>query len=178
MFRSYWPPILNIRCAACSAIWHCPDFSNEQGAYPHTLLTGAHCPNCGIRLPELRQLIERDLAVPHPSVRQAFIGTRAGLRDFFAEWQQCKAELWDYVVSHKHLTLRLTHADSRDALLRCVFTRSVHLPNLCWQAKLSLRAAAESELWQLLDEEADVRIVCRLIGVFHDSENRGPSQDK
>jgi len=96
------------------------------------------------------------------------VGTQAGLRDFFAEWRECKAQLWDYEVSHSQLTLSLTHADARGALLLCAFTRSVHLPKICWSAKLSLREAADCESSQLLDEYADARIVCSMIGVFYD----------
>ena len=174
LFRSFWPPVVSIKCGSCATYWRNPEFAAEKWAFPpcyaneaQEQVTRAHCPRCGVLLPELAEMVESGFAVEHPTKGKPFIGTQSELRRFFADWQGCKIQLWEYVVSHSYLTFRLTHSNSTHAFLRCMMTKSIELPSVGWSANLTLQNADQPEYWLMMDYDASVRVECRMIGVFH-----------
>lgn len=176
-FQSFWPAIVSLKCAACGVFWYRPEFASADCVFPpysdanaqRQQLTRAYCPRCGTLLPEIDQLMKEGLAFESPVANKPFIGTQSGLRQFFIEWHGCTAQLWEYVVSHSHLTLRLHRKDtSKNAFLRCIMTSSIQLPHTSWSASFTLQPTEDPRHWQLIDTDAGVRIVCVMIGVFHD----------
>ena len=175
LFRSFWPRITHIRCPECKTFWHKPNFASDEAYFPppapnegQVAMNRAYCPRCGVLMPDVNDLMETGLASESAVAHCPFIGTISGVREFLAASRNSGIQLWEYVVSHSHLTLKInSQRDSTHAFVRCVLTRSVQLPQLSWRGCLSLQATEDKEYWQLVDEEANARIVCAVIGIFH-----------
>ncbi len=175
LFRSYWPRITHIKCGECETHWDRPQFASHNAYFPppalneeQVAITRAYCPRCGVLMPELPDLIHAGLATESVVAHKPFIGTVSGVREFLADSRNSGIHLWEYVVSHSHLTLKIdSKRDATYAFVRCVLTRSVQLPSLSWKGCLSLQPTEDKDYWQLVDEEANTRIVCAMIGVFH-----------
>jgi hypothetical protein len=84
--------------------------------------------------------------------------------------------LWNYSVSHCELQLRVyppTQDDQKNnVVIMCADTRLIRVPTEDWALNLRLEKTEDQygELYVLSDEQADVRIVCGMIGVYHDME--------
>jgi hypothetical protein len=119
-------------------------------------------------MPELSDLIQSGLARESALAHKPFTGTVAGVQQFLADSRGCGIHLWDFIVSHSYLTLKIkSKHDSTHAFIHCINTRSIQLPKLGWSGCLALQPTENKDYWQLVDEDANARIVCAMIGVFY-----------
>lgn len=178
VFNHIWPSIKYIKCPACETYWDRPGFGSSDAFFPaprtpskyeeRTGITRAHCPRCGVLLPELTELKSAGLVGVSPVADKPFIGTISGIRQFLIDSRGCVARLWSYEVSHSNLALMIrSKQDAEYAFIVCTMTRTVEFPTVHWKSSLTLKPTNDPDEWELLDEEASIRIVCKAIGIFH-----------
>ena len=182
LFFDLWPPLSFINCPECKCHWSTPRFGTHSAYFPAVIasennphregLRRAHCPSCGILLPEVQDLIATGKAEASPVRGCPFAGTVSGIRRWLSDFAGFEVKLWKYVVSHSNLVLRIEQkATSRHAFLICMRTGQIQMPSLHWRCGLALEATASPDHWALVDKGAGVRIECSHIGIFKDVES-------
>lgn len=181
------PYIGAIRCPSCDISWWNPQFASDEVYFPsgtrdsdsgRKAVTRAYCPNCGVHLPELPELIRTQQASISPLESMKFVGTIAGIRQFLEAARGKPIQIWEYRVSHSYLSLRINLGQYPiDAFIVCGATRSIQLPRLHWKCNFTLEAiqspadsALDYEDWALVDEVTPARIESGMIGIFYAKE--------
>lgn len=176
-----WPTVSFINCPECKCHWSRPSFGTTESYFPalhadaeqahRKGLLRAHCPCCGILLPEINELIHRGLASASPVKGHPFIGTVSGVQEFLKGCSGCQARLWNYVVSHSNVVLKIdSKHDNTHAFVICMMTRQVLIPSIHWQCSLSLDSTDNPRYWALVDASSGVRIECCAVGIYHQVE--------
>lgn len=85
-----------------------------------------------------------------------------------------RVRLWDYLISHSVLQLRVAHfathgySSKRNTLIVCTETREIRVPTKAWDSALKLELTEDKygKLHHLIDEAADVFIECRHLSIY------------
>lgn len=176
-----WPSVAFINCPKCGTHWVEPRFASDDAFFPpyesaydeREPLQRAHCPRCGDLLPKLDELAAIEYAVGRPPIHdKPFIGTISGIQKFLERSRGETAKLWQYMVSHSNLILKIdSTTDGTHAFVVCTMTKTLVLPKLHWKSNLVLQSTDNPDYWALRDETAGVEIIAAAVGVFYDVES-------
>ena len=171
-----WPSVTYINCPHCDAHWFELRFYAKGARFPHLVSSvdapdsqdHAYCPRCSTLLPSIDELAALDHAIGRsPTFGKPFVGTTSGIRSFLGKSQGAPTKLWNYVVSHSQLVLKLNSTtDKTHAFVVCLMTQTVVLPSVSFKSSLVLESV-DTDTWALRDKTAGVEVVCCGIGIFY-----------
>jgi hypothetical protein len=125
-----------------------------------------YCPNCGSK--------QDPRKVFKPRAARPGISKPEEMRETLSKLLGHRVRLWDYLISHSVLQLRVAHfatygySSKQNTLIVCTETQEIRVPTRAWDSGLRLGVSEDKygKLHQLIDDAADVLIECRHLIIY------------
>ncbi len=162
-----WGLIEAYRCVKCG---------REHARYEYRPICGF----CGARQPDEQEARAQGLAVFVPTYGKRSTRDVVEINAFLQEHEGAPVRLWNYIVSHCELELRLRHSGGPNrpetpwlnTVIYCSATEAIHLPTSEWPCGLTVESGGmgDSSGYVLVDAGADARVECGSLALYFDVE--------
>src|SRR5262249_11823897 len=96
------------------------------------------------------------------------------LKETLAKLRGHRVRLWDYLISHSVLQLRVAHfahhgySSKRNTLIVCTLAKHINVPTETWDSNLALDIGEDEsgKVYRLIDEAAKVLIQSRYLVIY------------